>query len=105
MTDNATQSPPSSPDEIAQRIERGREAAGLNPAPRKSAAVKEAGDGMRVAIEFVVSTIVGAVIGYALGDAAGAKAIGLVIGLIIGFLAGLRAIHRTMMTGAGKDRE
>ena len=87
---------------LGERLERGRSSAGLTPpgaAPdRPDTAV---GDGLRVAIEFVVSTLVGAGLGWFIGGLLGGAVIGLLAGLILGFAAGLRGVYRGMMAGQG----
>ena len=87
-------------ERLGDRLEEGRRGAGLAekaPAPRADTAV---GDGLRVAIEFVVSSLVGAGLGYLIGGFLGGAVIGLVVGLLFGFAAGLRGVYRGMMAGA-----
>jgi ATP synthase protein I len=72
---------------------RGEEEAKRKPARRSGADV---GDGLRVAIEFVVSVLVGSGLGYTIGSFLGSPVIGLLIGLPIGFAAGLRTVYRSM---------
>lgn len=62
-------------------------------------------DGMRIAIEFVVSVLVGAGLGYTIGSFFEAPVIGLVVGMPLGFAAGLRTVYRGMMAGAAADEE
>ncbi len=92
-------------DALAERVERGREAAGLNPQPSKVAAARDAGDGLRIAIEFVVSVLVGAGLGYVLGDAAGAKVIGLLLGMLVGFAAGVRSAYKVGMAAVARQSD
>ncbi|MEM9989973.1 MAG: AtpZ/AtpI family protein [Pseudomonadota bacterium] len=98
MTDQKSPRPPSL-DELDQKIERGRDAAGLKPAERPAVA-GAMGRGFHVAIEFVVATLMGTFLGYIIGDALGQKVIGLVLGIIIGFGAGLRRLHALMQAEA-----
>jgi ATP synthase protein I len=72
---------------------KGAEEAKRKPARRSGAA---AGDGLRVAIEFVVSVLVGCGLGYTIGSFLGSPVIGLLIGMPIGFAAGLRTVYRSM---------
>jgi F0F1-type ATP synthase assembly protein I len=62
-----------------------------------------AGDGLRIAIEFVVSVLVGTGLGYLIGGYFGAPVIGLLMGLPFGFAAGLRTVYRGMIAGGTKD--
>ncbi|MEE4210506.1 MAG: AtpZ/AtpI family protein [Parvularcula sp.] len=62
-----------------------------------------AGDGLRIAIEFVVSVLVGTGLGYAIGAYFGAPVVGLLLGLPFGFAAGLRTVYRGMVAGETKD--
>lgn len=98
MTENDHSNPPSL-EELGDRLKRGRTEAGLDPVPRSTAAAS-AGEGFRVAIEFVVSVAVGTGMGYGIGLLAGSKILGLVLGMMIGFAAGLRAVHRVLMAEA-----
>lgn len=61
-----------------------------------------AGDGLRVAIEFVVSVFVGAGLGFTIGSFFGASVVGLIVGLPIGFAAGLRTVYRGLMAESGE---
>jgi F0F1-type ATP synthase assembly protein I len=72
---------------------RGAEEAKLRPARRSGAS---AGDGLRVAIEFVVSVLVGSGLGYTIGSFLGSPVVGLLLGMPIGFAAGLRTVYRSM---------
>lgn len=88
---------------LGKRIDQNRRAAGLvrKEKPDVSAS-KAAGDGLRVAIEFVVSVCVGAGLGFAIGHWAGNRAIGMIIGLLVGFAAGMRGIYRQLMANAAE---
>ncbi|MEM6649141.1 MAG: AtpZ/AtpI family protein [Pseudomonadota bacterium] len=98
MTDQKSPRPPSL-DELDQKIERGREAAGLKPVARPETA-GALGKGFHVAIEFVVATLMGTFLGYLIGSALGQEVIGLMLGMIIGFAAGLRRLHTLMQAEA-----
>ena len=87
--------------DLADRVARGRVQAGLTPPPPRHAAGTAAGDGLRIAIEFVVSVLVGAGLGWVIGGFAGSAVAGLLLGLAFGFAAGLRGVYRGMMAGAG----
>lgn len=90
-------------DEFDARLKRERIAAGLDRPDHDAIAVansRAAGEGLRVAIEFVVSVLVGTALGFLIGNAFGAKLLGLIIGLIVGFAAGLRTVYRQMMANA-----
>ena len=87
--------------DLADRVAKGRERAGLTPPPPRDQAGSAAGEGLRIAIEFVVSVFVGAGLGYVIGRFAGGAVIGLLLGLGFGFAAGLRGVYRGMMAGAG----
>ena len=63
-----------------------------------------AGDGLRVAIEFVVSVLVGCGLGFTIGSFFGQPVIGLLIGLPLGFAAGLRTVYRGLQAGIA-DKE
>jgi F0F1-type ATP synthase assembly protein I len=56
-----------------------------------------AGDGMRVAIEFVVSVLFGSGLGFTIGSLLGSPVVGLLIGLPFGFAAGLRTVYRGLV--------
>ena len=92
-------------DALGDRLSRGRKSAGLDAAEAPERADAAAGDGLRVAIEFVVSTLVGAGLGWFIGGLAGSAVAGLLVGLLFGFAAGLRGVYRGMMAGStpGKD--
>lgn len=62
-----------------------------------------AGDGLRIAIEFVVSVLVGSGLGYLIGGFFGSAVIGLLIGMPFGFAAGLRTVYRGMAANKEKD--
>ena len=88
-------------DRLGDRLAEGRRSAGLDVGAGPTRADTAMGDGLRVAIEFVVSTLVGAGLGWFLGGLAGGAVIGLLVGLLFGFAAGLRGVYRGMMAGAG----
>lgn len=87
---------------LGDRIEKEREAAGLTPKP-SSSTNRALGEGMRVAIEFVVSVFVGAGLGYLIGNLTGHKMIGVVLGLFFGFATGLRTVYRFMNASAAPE--
>ena len=88
-------------DALGARLSEGRRDAGLDEVPARTRADAAMGDGLRVAIEFVVSTLVGAGLGWFLGGLLGGAVIGLLVGLLFGFAAGLRGVYRGMMAGQG----
>ncbi|MEM9810726.1 MAG: AtpZ/AtpI family protein [Pseudomonadota bacterium] len=89
-------------DALGQRIAKARgEDDKAQIASRSSGAA--AGDGLRIAIEFVVSVLVGTGLGYAIGAYFGAPLLGLLIGLPFGFAAGLRTVYRGMTAAENKD--
>ncbi|MBB4658749.1 AtpZ/AtpI family protein [Parvularcula dongshanensis] len=96
--------PPSSDlDRLGERLTQGRSEAGLTPPPGAQHAGGAVGDGLRIAIEFVVSVLVGAGLGYVLGGLLGGRVIGLLLGLFFGFAAGLRGVYRGMMAGTAAE--
>ena len=92
-------------DRLGEKVAKGRTAAGLDPAPARTRADTAMGDGLRIAIEFVVSVLVGAGLGYFIGGLLGGAVIGLLIGLLFGFAAGLRGVYRGMMAGSAEPAE
>ena len=92
-------------DALEARLAKGRKAAGLDRADGPSRSDSAAGEGLRIAIEFVVSTLVGAGLGWFLGGVLGGAVIGLLIGLLFGFAAGLRGVYRGMMAGQAPERD
>ena len=85
-------------DALGEKLAEGRRSAGLET-PARTRADTAMGDGLRVAIEFFVSTLVGAGLGWFLGGLLGNAVIGLLVGLLFGFAAGLRGVYRGMMAG------
>ena len=92
-------------DTLGDRLAQGRRDAGLDAKSGPARADTAAGDGLRVAIEFVVSTLVGAGLGWFLGGLLGGAVIGLLLGLVFGFAAGLRGVYRGMMAGQAPGAE
>ena len=90
-------------DRLGERLDRGRTTAGLTPPPGTGKVDGAVGDGLRIAIEFVVSVLVGAGLGYVLGGLLGGRVIGLLLGLFFGFAAGLRGVYRGMMAGTAAE--
>ena len=86
-------------DALGDRLDQGRRAAGLEAGTGPARPDSAAGEGLRVAIEFVVSTLVGAGLGWFIGGFLGSAVIGLLVGLLFGFAAGLRGVYRGMMAG------
>lgn len=86
--------------DFGERLARAR---GEEPGPAKAGRTSgsAAGDGLRVAIEFVVSVLVGSGLGFTIGSFLGQPVIGLLVGMPFGFAAGLRTVYRSMMAGAG----
>lgn len=89
-------------DKLGQKIQREREAAGLD-AGEAEGPNRAMGEGFRVAIELVVSVFVGAGLGFLVGNWLDQKAIGTIIGMGFGFAAGLRAVYKFMMEDAAKN--
>ena len=88
-------------DELGKKIAKAR---GSDSAAEKSQAHgASAGDGLRIAIEFVVSVLVGSALGYGIGSLFDAEVVGLLIGLPFGFAAGLRTVYRGMMAADTSD--
>ncbi|GGY50118.1 AtpZ/AtpI family protein [Parvularcula lutaonensis] len=80
---------------------RGEEPGAKDEASRSIGA--SAGDGLRVAIEFVVSVLVGSGLGFAIGGWFGQPVVGLLIGMPIGFAAGLRTVYRSMTAATEEE--
>lgn len=90
-------------DVLGEKIARAR---GEEPKPKQGTVHgASAGDGLRIAIEFVVSVLVGSGLGFAIGSYFGAPVIGLVIGMPFGFAAGLRTVYRGMQAQAAESEE
>ena len=90
---------------LGERIARarGEEPGAHDRAPKQAGA--SVGDGLRVAIEFVVSVIVGSGLGYTIGSFFDAPIVGLLLGMPLGFAAGLRTVYRGMMAQAAAEVE
>lgn len=96
---------PTDLDALGVKVAKGRQDAGLSAHAGPTRADAALGDGLRVAIEFVVSTLVGAGLGWFLGGFLGSAVIGLLVGLLLGFAAGLRGVYRGMMSGTTPGTE
>lgn len=91
-------------DDFGERLAKAR---GPEPKANKADASfgASAGDGLRIAVEFVVSVFVGAGLGYTIGYFLGAPVVGLILGMPIGFAAGLRTVYRGMTAEAAAADE
>lgn len=96
MSDDETPRSDPALDALGARIDKGRQVAGLTPAPSAAPDRRAAAEGLRAGIEFMVSTVVVGGLGYGLGYLAEQPLVGLVIGAGFGFAAGLRAVQRAM---------
>ena len=84
-------------DALGEKIAKAR---GEEPKPETGlSAGASAGDGLRVAVEFVVSVLVGTGLGFAIGSFFDAPVVGLLIGMPFGFAAGLRTVYRGLTAG------
>ena len=91
-------------DDFGDRLAKARQAGEQAERPRTTSGAA-AGDGIRVAIEFVVSVLMGCGLGFTIGYFLGQPVIGLVIGLPFGFAAGLRTVYRGLQAGNAEEEK
>ncbi|MDP9195787.1 MAG: AtpZ/AtpI family protein [Pseudomonadota bacterium] len=80
--------------DLGRRLEKAREAAGLDTPPSPGASGKATGAGARIGIELVSAVLVGTFLGLGLDRWLGTEPWGLVVFLFAGCIAGILNIFR-----------